>query len=200
MSNVNRPGGLKPVKYMSGAPYNGAANVYYTTAPAAGLFVGDPVTLSGTADVNGIAGTVIGTAGSAIIGVVVGIVVVTAGVSLVGSPSPDLTIRSLGANATGYILVADDPTLVFEVQDGVAAGTAVTDIGQNTNFLIAAGATSYSDSGTTTAATITGGTTDNLKLIGFVQRDDNTVHAQYAKLLVKINNHVYNASTGTASI
>jgi hypothetical protein len=90
--------------------------------------------------------------------------------------------------------------LIFEIQDGQTTPTAVTDIGRNTNFLIAAGATTYSDSGTTTAATLTDSTTANLKLMGFTQRIDNTVAAAYAKLLVKINNHVYGASTGTAGI
>jgi len=201
MANVNRPGGLKPVSYLNGAPYNGQARLYYRgTGDANAIYVGDPVTLGGTSDAKGLADVVLGTAGSAIVGVVVGVVVVTAGVSLVGSPSPDLTIRSLAASTAGYLLVADDPMIVFEIQDGVVAGTALTDIGSNVNFLIAAGATTYSDSGTTTAVAITGTTTANLKLLGFVQRDDNVVASQYAKLLVKINNHVYAASTGTAVI
>jgi hypothetical protein len=201
MANVNRPGGLKPVSYLNGAPYNGQARLYYRgTGDANAIYVGDPVTLGGTADAKGLADVVLGTAGSAIVGVVIGVVVVTAGVSLVGSPSVDLTIRSLAASTAGYLLVADDPMIVFEIQDGVVAGTALTDIGSNVNFLIAAGATTYSDSGTTTAVAITGTTTANLKLLGFVQRDDNVVASQYAKLLVKINNHVYAASTGTAVI
>ena len=47
---------------------------------------------------------------------------------------------------------------------------------------------------------ITGATTSNLKLMGFVQRVDNTPASPYAKLLVKINNHVYGSGTGTAVI
>ena len=89
---------------------------------------------------------------------------------------------------------------MFEIQDGQTTPTALVDIGRNTNFLIAAGATTYSDSGTVTAATLTDSTTANLKLLGFTQRVDNTPAAAYAKLLVRINNHVYSASTGTAGI
>jgi len=200
MANINKPSGLKPVKYLNGAAWNGQATLYYRgTGDANAIYVGDPVTLGGTADANGIADVVLGTAGSAIIGAVVGVVVTQAGVSLQGT-TIDLTKRSLAASTAGYLLVADDPNIIFEIQDGVVAGTALTDIGSNVNFLIAAGATTVSDSGTTTALAITGATTSNLKLMGFVQRVDNTPASQYAKLLVKINNHVYGSGTGTAVI
>jgi hypothetical protein len=200
MANTNRPGGLKPVSYLNGAPYTGQARLYSVPVSSAAMYIGDPVTLSGSADTNGLAGISIGVAGSAVIGVVVGFVVAPPGVSLVAT-NIDLTVRSIPVSSTvvQYALVADDPNLIFEIQDGQTVPTAVTDIGQNTNFLIAAGATTYSDSGTVTAATLTAGTTSNLKLMGFTQRIDNAV-GQYAKLLVKINNHVYGAGTGTAVI
>ena len=201
MANVNRPGGLKPVSYLNGAPYSGQARLYSVPVNSAALYIGDPVTLSGSADVNGLAGIAIGVAGSAVMGVVVGFVVSPPGVSLV-AVNIDLTVRSIQASATvvQYALVADDPNLIFEIQDGQTVATALVDIGRNTNFLIAAGATTYSDSGTVTAATLTDSTTANLKLMGFTQRVDNTPAAAYAKLLVKINNHAYSAGTGTAGI
>jgi len=200
MANVNRPNGLKPVSYLNGAPYTGQARLYSVPVSSSALYIGDPVTLSGSADVNGLAGIAIGVAGSAIIGVVVGFLVAAPGVSLVAT-NLDLTVRSIQPSSTNvqYALVADDANIVFEIQDGQTVATAVTDIGRNTNFLIAAGATNYSDSGTTTAATLTDSNTANLKLLGFAQRVDNAP-GQYAKLLVRINNHVYSAGTGTAGI
>ena len=199
MANVSRPKGLVPVAYLNGAPWNGQARLYYATAPAAGLFVGDPVTLSGSGDAKGIPGVTIGVAGSAIVGVVVGVVVSEPGVSLVGS-SLDLTYRSIAGSATGYVLVADDPNIIFEIQEALTTPFAVTDIGANCNFLIAAGATVYSDSATTTAvAAPTTTATLNLKILGLAQRPDNAV-GQYAELLVKINNHQYGSSTGTAGV
>ena len=201
MANVNRPGGLKPVSYLNGAPYTGQARLYSVPTSSTALYIGDPVTLSGSADVNGLAGVAIGVAGSAIIGVVVGFLVAPPGVSLVAT-NIDLTIRSIPTSSTTvqYVLVADDANIVFEIQDGQTTPTALADIGRNTNFLIAAGATTYSDSGTTTAATLTDSDTANLKLLGFVQRVDNTPASAYAKLLVRINNHVYSAGTGTTGI
>jgi hypothetical protein len=175
--------------------------LYSVPVNSSALYIGDPVTLSGSGDVNGLAGVAIGVAGSAVIGVVVGFLVAIPGVSLVAS-TIDLTVRSIQASATTvqYVLVADDPQLVFEIQDGQTVATALADIGRNTNFLIAAGATNYSDSGTVTAATLTDSNTANLKILGFTQRVDNTPAAAYAKLLVKINNHAYAAGTGTAGI
>jgi hypothetical protein len=201
MANVNRPGGLKPVSYLNGAPYTGQARLYSVPVNSAALYIGDPVTLSGSGDTNGLAGIAIGVAGSAVIGVVVGFLVAIPGVSLVAS-NIDLTVRSIQASATTvqYALIADDTNLIFEIQDGQTVPTALVDIGRNTNFLIAAGATTYSDSGTVTAATLTDSTTANLKIMGFTQRIDNTPAAAYAKLLVKINNHAYAAGTGTAGI
>ena len=43
MANADAPFGLKPVRYISGAPYNGAANVYRVTSATSNLMVGDPV-------------------------------------------------------------------------------------------------------------------------------------------------------------
>jgi hypothetical protein len=201
MANVNRPGGLKPVSYLNGAPYTGQARLYSVPTSSTALYIGDPVTLSGSADANGLAGVAIGVAGSAIIGVVVGFLVAPPGVSLVAT-NIDLTIRSIPTSSTAvqYVLVADDANIVFEIQDGQTTPTALADIGRNTNFLIAAGATTYSDSGTTTAATLTDSDTANLKLLGFTQRVDNTPASAYAKLLVRINNHAYSAGTGTTGI
>ena len=44
MPNPNLAQGLTPVRYRSGAPYNGAANIYHVPATdGTALFLGDPV-------------------------------------------------------------------------------------------------------------------------------------------------------------
>lgn len=207
MANTSKPSGLKPVSTLSGAPYTGQARMYYVpVGNATALYVGDPVTrLTADADTNGVPSVSIGVAGSAVCGVIVGILPVSAGVSLVGSPSPDLTVRRLAASTAGYVLVADDPNLVFEVEEGTtagAAGTALTAaaVGNNANFIIIAGATTVSDSGTLlNNATEDTTATLNLKLLGLAQREDNAFGSR-AKWLVKINNHQYGSHTGTAGV
>ena len=200
MANSNRPRGLVPVSYLNGAPYNGQARRYYVpVGNATALYVGDPVTLTGDGDTRGVAAVSIGVAGSAVIGVIVGVVVASAGNSLVGA-TLDLNRRSLPVSTEGYVLVCDDPNVLFEVQEAATTPFTSADIGYNCNFLIAAGATTNSDSGTTTAVAVSANTaTLNLKLMGLSQREDNAFGA-YAKWLVKINNHVYGSHTGTAGI
>lgn len=206
MANVSKPCGLKPVGTLSGAPWNGQARIYYVPATnATALYVGDPVTrLTADADANGVPSVSIGVAGSAVIGPIVGILPVFPGVSLVGS-TLDLTRRSLAASTAGYVLVADDPNLLFEIEEGTtagAAGTALTSsaIGNNANFIILAGANTYSDSGTLLDnATENTTATLNLKIMGLAQREDNAFGTR-AKWIVKINNHQYGSHTGTAGV
>lgn len=207
MANVSRPSGLKPVGYLGGSPWNGQARIYYVpVGNATALYVGDPVTrLTADADTNGIPSVSIGVAGSAICGVIVGVLPTSASVSLVGS-TIDLTRRSLPVSTAGYVLVADDPMTLFEIQEGTgtagATGTALTAaaVGNNANFVIDAGAATYSDSGTVLDnATENTTATLNLKLMGLAQREDNAF-GNYAKWIVKINNHQYGSSTGTAGV
>lgn len=202
MSNVNRPTGLSPVQYLNGSPYNGQARLYsiagnYNTA----LYVGDPVTLSGTADSGGVPGIVRGTAGSvALVGVVVGI---GRYADLMANPN-NLNITYFPANGDTtntpwYAMVVDDPNVLFEVQDtGTGTALAATDIGQNIAVKVGTGngfVSGFGIDNTTVANTAT----LQCKLMGLVRREDNEFGA-YAKFLVKINNHVYGASTGTAGI
>jgi len=207
MANISKPKGLVPVGYLNGSPWNGQARLYYVpVGNATALYVGDPVTrLTASADANGIPSVSIGVAGAAICGVIVGFPVSTAGPSLVGT-TIDLTRRSLPVSTAGYVLVADDPNILFEIQEGTgtagATGTALTAaaIGLNANFVVVAGASTVSDSGTvldngTEAVTAT----LNLKLMSLAQREDNAF-GNYAKWIVKINNHQYGGGTGTLGV
>ena len=141
MANANKPSGLSPVQYLNGAPWNGQARLYsiaydYNTA----LYIGDPVTLSGTSDTNGVAGIVLGTAGygNAIIGAIVGIGRYE---SLIANPN-NLSQIYYPANGDGntnpwYAMVADDPNIIFEAQDtGTSTAIAAGDIGNNINFAV----------------------------------------------------------------
>src|SRR5688572_2548968 len=104
MANADTPFGLRPVRYLSGAPYNGAANVYTTAAgDATAIFIGDPVVLSGTAQtVNGVTYPDADQAATTnvIVGVVVGVLPETA----------DSTVHR-AASTVRRLLVADDPNL-----------------------------------------------------------------------------------------
>jgi hypothetical protein len=121
MANIDRPHGFIPVCYKSGAPYNGSYRRYYKDTTAGIIAVGDPV-IRGTnsSDPQGYPEIVRATTGSAVTGVVVGI---EPHIDRLNQP------RHLLAADVGYVYVADDPNLLFEVQDnGGATGIVVTNI------------------------------------------------------------------------
>jgi len=126
MANADSPFGLIPIRYVSGAPYNGAANVYSVLDTENNLGVGSVVSLKGTA-VDGVAQVQRATVddvtpanNTPIVGVIVGVV-----------DSADGTVfrennRYIAAStdAPGFALVADDPNLLFKMQEDGNLGNA----------------------------------------------------------------------------
>ena len=203
MANANKPSGLSPVQYLNGAPWNGQARLYsvaynYGTA----IYIGDPVILSGTSDTNGVAGVTLATAGDAnpVVGAVVG---VGRYESLIANPNNlNVTYYPAGGDGTNspwYVMVADDPNIIFEAQDiGTSTQLAATDIGLNINLKSGTGNGFISGWGIDNGSKGTTATYQ-CKLMGLVRTSDNAF-GQYAKFLVKINNHYYGTGTGSAGI
>lgn len=185
MANADRAVGLKPVRHITGAPYNGAARIFSTASgDGTAIYIGDPVKLSGTSStVDGVVYTDVDQAatGDVIVGVVVGVLPVTA---------DSLIYRA--ASTTRRVLVACDPDLEYEIQE-VSGGTALTAaaIGLNADFVVGSGSTitgmSGVELGNSTEATTN---TLDLQIIGLVARADNEV-GEHAKWLVRINRHQF---------
>lgn len=199
MANTSRVNGLNPVKYLNGAAWNGQCNTYFIpSGDATAVFVGDAVKADATGDTVAAGGLALGiqsviqaAATNAILGVVVGFAV-----SPLNLNTPQYRVASTGR----YVLVCDDPNVIYEVQ--TSNGTlAVADVGLNANIAVAAGSTTTGNSGVTldvgTAATTA---TLPLKILGFTQRPDNDNTAASSKVLVKINNSQFGSSTGTAGV
>lgn len=185
MANADTPFGFKPVQHRNGAPYNGAARRYSVAASnGTAIYIGDPVKLAGTAqtiDGQVYADVVQGTTTAAVVGVVVGVVADT---------RDSLIYRA--ASTQRILLVADDPDLLFEIQE-VSGGTALTanDIGLNAAFVVGSGSTvtglsgvELNNSGEATTNTL------DVQIMGLVSRPDNAV-GEHAKWLVRLNNHQY---------
>lgn len=195
MANVDRKFGFRPIKYLNGAPYNGAVTLYYVrAADGTALFNGDLVKLDGGSDSNGIRSVTQATAAGAVLGAVVGFAVNPLNLNIDG------TYRA--ASTARYVLVADDPNILFETQEDAVGGALASDsVGLNADFIVGSGSTTTGQSGmqldTSTAATTA---TLPLKIIEFSQRVDNEVGSANAKVVVKLNNHQLNASTGTAGV
>lgn len=196
MANTSRVNGFRPVKHITGAPYNGQFNTYAVlAADATALFVGDLVKITGTADANGIASIAQAAAGNAVIGAVVGFVPDYADLNRPGQYRTASTLR--------YVMVADGPDIIFEAEaDNGGAALAITDVGRSADILVGAGSTVTGQSGmqldSSTAATNT--STFPLKIMGFAQRVDNEVGNSFSKVLVKINAHQFTSGPGIAGI
>lgn len=196
MANVSRIAGLVPVQYMNGAAWNGQARLYsiasdYGTA----LAIGDPVTLSGTADDNGVAGIVLATAGddNPITGVIVGL-----GVTPyfgVNTDNLNSIIRPASVTEVWYALVVDDPAVIFEIQEDDTS-TRLTKAAVGGNFNLASGANNGYVSGWQLNNTATNNAaTHQVQIVGAPQRSNNTIGEQYAHWYVRINRHSYKAGT-----
>lgn len=193
MPNTNTPFGLRPKRYQSGAPWNGQATLYHIPSGDTNAYaIGDVVVNSGSADANGVPSVVLATPGSGITGVVVSAGGVTPGGMMADPVNLNTTVIPATKTKAYYVLVCDDPSVIFEVQE-IGTGTALTaaEVGLNANLV--AGTNNGFMSGwlltNTTEATTA---TLDVRLLGLSRLPDNNYGA-FAKWEVKINNHVFSA-------
>ncbi len=194
MANANVARGLVPYRRTTGEPYNGAANIYYVPAAvASNIFIGDPVTwLTNAADANGIPSVTLATAGTSnnILGSMVGIV---SGGEPIVPVTRDLTIYH-PASTAAYILVSDDPDLLYSVQEN---GSMVQGApGRNANLVSGAGSTITGISGwMLNSSTLAITNTLQMKIIRMLEQADNAVGTN-AKWLCRINLNALTSTTG----
>jgi hypothetical protein len=195
MANTSRVSGFRPIRYANGAQYNGMVTTYFIPSTnATAVFVGDPVKADATGDTVAAGGKGLGVqsvvqaaAGDAILGVVVGFAV---------QPGVLDTPQYRSANQGRYVLVCDDPAVLYEIQVNGTLG--VTDVGLNASISVGAGSTTTGSSGVQLdAATAAVTATLPLKIVGFTQRVDNDNTSANAKVIVKLNNYqLANATVG----
>lgn len=201
MANVNNPFGARPVRHRSGAPYNGAARLYYLPSIAQAFFIGDLVALGGSSNSADYYGNQTGSLAT--------IQAATSGYDSTTAGSPNVLLGAIvgfyaeqatslvynAASTPRGVWVADDPELVFEMQDNGSATLAYTDVGSNflidisTNSGSTATARSGHTMGTSASNTYAG---SQLHLLGLAKRPKNSV-GQYAVWEVAINNHANGA-------
>lgn len=187
MANNDNAMGLRPIRHRNGAPWNGAGSLYHVPAAnGSALAPGDPVIVTGTSDSLGIPDVVLITAGATnrITG------------SVIGRTNGEGTLLqddavTLPTLTEGYLLVADDPDIVFEAQ--MSGAFAITDVSNNANLLsgtAALGKSKWEVNSTGIAATAT----LQVKILRAVRRVDNEVGVN-AKVEVMINQHTQNANS-----
>jgi hypothetical protein len=208
MSSVSRINGFRPVKTMTGAPYNGQADVMFVPASDASvIMVGDAVKLLGDARAATGVPTVTRVSGATDIpvGVVVGILFTGVGDTVNTPPVNDLNTPIYRRTLTDrYLLVATDPHLTYEVQyagTSVAAATVTANVGQNGQFTLTAGNTSSGASGMQLdSAGLATTATLPLKIVGIPNRPDNIPGDTYISYYVKLNTTSFATGTGSAGV
>lgn len=194
MANLDISAGLKPVKHLNGSPWNGQANVYYIPATdSTAVFKGDAVKSAGAADASGKYPTVAqAAAGNAVRGVVIGFGEFPH--QMINPSNPDRTHRP--ASTAMYVLVIDDPSVIFEVQeDSDGAALAAINVGQSIDLVVGSGNTVTGKSGIELDSSSAAATACTCKLLRAVNRDDNAL-GDYCKWEVLIAEHEMKLATG----
>jgi hypothetical protein len=192
MANVTNGGGFKPVRHLNGMPWNGKARMYYTS-DANALFLGDAVKSTGTADATGkYAAVTQATAGTAVRGVVVGF----SNQPYISTDTTNLYRNYKAATDDLYVLVVDDPDVIFEVEeDNAGTDLTITEIGLSTNFVVGSGDTSSGRSAMKLDSSDTGtDTTGNCKLLNVSNREDNAL-GTYCKWDILFLEHELRSAT-----
>lgn len=187
MANISKINGFKPVKHITGAPYNGQANIYAVKLGEK-FVAGDPVKLSAGASQGGVAEVTVATNDAAVLGVVVGVVPAkldpVTGKMSAGSISLDTPVSVTGGSTPAFVLVADSPDIIYEVEK---ASFTATDVGTANGFDFAG--TQGGDAATGTSSFyVTDTAIGVVQVLGLVQRVDNEAGA-YAKVLARFNNN-----------
>jgi hypothetical protein len=193
MANLDAPFGLRPVRYLSGAPWNGAYNEYpIASGYATDLFFGDPV--------KAVAGGTIerAAAGDTILGVFIGCRYSPSAAEKAAGVVPQQRkywpASTVAADAKA--MVVDDPAVIYEVQaDDDSADIAATDAGGNADLLIGTGSAVTGLSGVELDSSTITNASAQVRIVRLVPRDDNA-WGDFAKVEVLINEHFYKATAG----
>ena len=197
MANKDAAFGLRPVRYLNGAPYNGETTAFVVLAgDSTALFLGDPVVFAGSSNASAIdvygpgtlASITAASGGTTSTQAILGVVVSVDPLIGAGSDGRDSVIHRV-ASTERVINVATDPQIIYEVQsDGT---TVADDIGLNSQYIMGTGSAVTGIAGgelddSEAATTLT----DMLKILSVANRVDNEL-GEFNVLNVLINQHQF---------
>ena len=203
MANTNAPFGGRPVGHLNGSPYNGQCNLYYFAASNGdAVHLGDFVKSKAAGDDNGVPGVDLAGGTDTVRGIVVGVLGAYPGASMAGTA---LNLEQVGyvsaTNAAAvYVLVADEPDLVFEIQCGATATNLVaTKLNLNFSLTVAAPSPTTNPYSATIVDNSTINTTNTLKfkMLGLARRPNNAIGA-YQVVRAMFNSHELSGAAATA--
>ncbi len=192
-STAATPYGAVPIRHLNGSPYNGKTTRYYIpSTDSDAVFVGDFVELAGGLDPTGTCATVKkGAATNQLLGVVV-------------SCDPnrdDLSKTHRVASTNRYVNVADDPDLIFKIQeDGSGGAMTAAEIATCQNGDIVASVAGSAVTGRSgmqiTSAVGTGSA--QLKVLKIYSDGNSTAATLYQDLEVMIFEHALKTADSQA--
>jgi hypothetical protein len=202
MANFIQPRGFVPARYMNGAAWSGGGNMYYIPSTDTNQYNPGDVVLTAAvgADANGIPAVTKNTTGTGVVrGVVIGcLLAIPNNPSLVGT-NLDLTVQNIPATKTRayYVLVVDDPKVVFQIQDDgiTGANLVAASVGLNASFTVTNPTAPAQNSATvllSSSFAVTAGLT--VKLFGLSQIPNNAFGAN-ATWDVIFNQHEFQGNT-----
>jgi hypothetical protein len=196
MANTDGAFGFRPVRYLSGNPWNGAFNWYYIPATdGTATFIGDAVKSAGSGDTLGIYPTVAQAAATnAIRGVVIGF----ADQPYMAFDRTNLSRKYRPASTAMYAAVIDDPNVIFEIQEDSDGGAlAATEINNNMDIVVGTGNTTTGISAMELDSSDAKTATAQIRVLGLAPWVEGNEIGEYAKWLVLINEHELKSTTGS---
>jgi hypothetical protein len=186
---VSAPYGFQPVNRIGGNPYAGSTRLVPIDSGA--MFDGDLVELLASGKCKVVAD---GTAAPQALGVCVGVQYTN---SLGQTVQAQYAPASGVTNAVAYVV--DDPTALFKVAV-VSSGTTIATlgraaVGQNTSVVLNSGSTSTGNSAQAIDDTTNTTATLPIRIIDVVPETATGADA-FVEMIVKINTHSYNNTTG----
>lgn len=186
---VSAPYGFQPVNRIGGNPFAGSTRLIPVDSGA--VFAGDLVEMLSSGKCKVVAD---GAAAPQAVGVCVGVQYTnTLGQTVQAQYAPAAGVT----NVVAYVV--DDPTALFKVAV-VSSGTTIaslgrTAVGQNTSVVLNAGNTATGDSKQAISSTTATTNTLPIRIVDVVPETATGADA-FVELIVKINTHSYNNTTG----
>ena len=186
---VSAPYGFRPINSIGGTPYAGSTRLVPIDSGA--MYTGDLVELLSTGKCAVIAS---GTSAAQTLGVCVGVQYTnSSGQTVQAQYAPASGVT----NAVAYVV--DDPRALFQVAV-VSSGTTIaslgrTAVGQNTSVILNAGNANTGDSAQAIDDTTATTNTLPIRIVDVVPATATGADA-YVEMVVKINTHTYNNTTG----
>lgn len=192
MANAIGPRGLVPSRYLDGSAWNGATNMYCIPQADGSIYgPGDAIKSAAGGDANGVPYMQKAAGTDTVRGVVVSVVLAAPNLPSLQGVIIDNTTQAIPAAKAKdyYVLVCDDPTIIYELQDD--GSSALTNLACNKNAsLTVANPTSPQQNSATSLSCASVATTQglNLKIMGLLQKPNNAFGV-YANWLVRFNQH-----------